>query len=89
MEIGSRIIDAALQIQEFCEKREWKMCFIGGLAVQRWGIVRATEDADLTLLTGFGKEESFIDPLIHSFPARHDGARQFALQKLRLELGLS
>jgi hypothetical protein len=44
------IFAAALDLQGFCDKRGWRCCFIGGLAVQRWGEPRMTRDADLTLL---------------------------------------
>jgi hypothetical protein len=52
------ILEAARDFQTFCETNGWKFCFIGGLAVQRWGEPRQTQDADLTLITGFGQEES-------------------------------
>ncbi len=74
------IFAAALDLQQFCEKRAWRFCFIGGLAVQRWGEPRMTRDADLTLLTGIGGEESFIDPLLEAFPGRRSDAREFALR---------
>ena len=64
------IYRAALALQAFCDERGWKACFIGGLAFQRWGEPRLTEDADLTLLTGFGGEEPFVDALR---PASRDG----------------
>ncbi len=32
--------------------------------MQRWSEPRFTHDADLTLLTGFGAEESFVDKLL-------------------------
>jgi hypothetical protein len=57
----------------------WRFCFIGGIAVQRWGEPRFTADADLTLLTGFGGEESFIDALCAHFRPRRADAPQFAL----------
>ena len=57
------ILAAACELEEFCRSRAWKFCFIGGIAVQRWGEPRFTADADLTLLTGFGDEESYIEPL--------------------------
>jgi hypothetical protein len=41
--------------------RRWEFCLIGGLAVQRWGEMRTTLDVDITLLTGFGREEEFIN----------------------------
>ena len=70
----------ALEVQFECEKRHWKFCFIGGLAVQHWGEPRFTRDVDLTLLTGFGKEEDYIDPLLETFAPRMEGCRDFALQ---------
>lgn len=74
------IMAAAWELQEFCGARGWRFCFIGGIAVQRWGEPRFTADADLTLLTGFGGEESFIDPLLSQFRPRRGDARAFALQ---------
>jgi hypothetical protein len=70
----------ALEVQSECEKHQWRFCFIGGLAVQNWGEPRFTRDVDLTLLTGFGSEEAFIDPLLNAFAPRMEGCRDFALQ---------
>ena len=53
---------------------------IGGIAVQRWGQPRLTRDADVTLFTDFGNEETFVDALLAEFPAREAGAREFALR---------
>ena len=25
------------EVQSFCRDREWRFCFIGGIALQRWG----------------------------------------------------
>lgn len=74
-----RVLAAAEEIQLFCQKNSWSFCFIGGLAVQRWGEPRMTQDADLTLLTGFGNEERFIDPLLSAYSPRRSDAREFAL----------
>lgn len=74
------IFGAALDLQQFCTERVWSFCFIGGIAVQRWGEPRLTEDADLTLLTGFGSEESFVDALLAVFLPRRPDAREFALR---------
>lgn len=46
------LLAAALELQEFCLANQWRFCFIGGLAVQRWGVPRNTGDVDATLLTG-------------------------------------
>jgi hypothetical protein len=43
--------------------------------------VRATQDADLTLLCPFGEEASAIDRLITAFEPRIPDAREFALRQ--------
>jgi hypothetical protein len=73
------IFTAAKEVCDFMKARRWKFCVIGGLAVQRWGEPRLTRDADLTLLTGFGEEETFADVLLERFPGRRPDARAFAL----------
>jgi hypothetical protein len=55
------LFEAAWQVQTFCDSRGWRSCLIGGIAVQRWGEPRVTLDVDVTLLTGFGGEDRFID----------------------------
>jgi len=74
-----KVLDAAQEIEIFCVAQKWKFCFIGGLAIQRWGQPRMTADADLTLLTGFGQEPPYLDTLLASFKARRADARKFAL----------
>ena len=74
------VLMAAEEIQSFCLTQGWRFCFIGGVALQRWGQPRLTQDADLTLLTGFGAEESFADALLVRFAARRADAREFALR---------
>jgi predicted nucleotidyltransferase len=71
----------ALEIQEFFEQRGWRFCIIGGIAVQQWGESRVTDDVDITLMTGFGGEEPFIDELLSWLnPARPD-AKEFAQRR--------
>lgn len=72
---------AAAEVQAFFAERDWRFCIIGGLAVQRWGNPRSTQDVDLTLLTGFGGEELFIDEILGVFRARLGDAREFALKR--------
>ena len=79
--ILNEIMNAAAEVQSFCENQGWKFCFIGGLAVQRWGMPRFTQDVDLTLLTGFGSEGAFIDAILRQFTPRRRDAREFALQR--------
>ena len=72
------LIQAAAGLQAVCEANRWRFCFIGGLAVQRWGEPRETVDVDLTLLTGFGDEAGFISVLMNAFEPRIDDAANFA-----------
>lgn len=69
----------ALELQEFCEKRQWRYCLIGGLAVQHWGEPRFTKDVDMTLLTGFGAEEAYITEWLSRYPSRLPDMLEFAL----------
>lgn len=72
------LIRAASDLQDVCVRHHWRFCFIGGLAVQRWGEPRETVDVDLTLLTGFADEGRFVSVLMDAFDARLDDAAQFA-----------
>lgn len=74
------IFAAALEVQAFCESNDWRFCIIGALAVQRWGEPRLTRDVDLTVLSGFGSEERWIEPLLERFGARRSDVRDFALR---------
>jgi hypothetical protein len=74
------VLAAASELVAFCRQQRWPCCLIGGLAVQRWGEPRFTRDADLTLLTGFGEEQSFTTALLGHFTARRADAADFALR---------
>lgn len=75
------ILQAAVELQVFCLGQSWRFCFIGGVAVQRWGEPRFTHDVDLTLLTGFGNEKSFVERLLAQFAAREPNEREFAIER--------
>ena len=46
--------------------------------MQRWGEPRETVDVDLTVLTGFGGEEPFIERLLQQYAGRVDEPAEFA-----------
>jgi hypothetical protein len=73
-------IRTAAEVQNVLDRQRWKYCFIGGIAVQKWGQPRFTQDVDLTIFTGFGREQAVIDALLEWFPARVRGARAFAIE---------
>lgn len=74
------IFEAAIEVERACRAASFQFCFIGGLAVQRWGQPRMTADVDVTVVTGFGSEEPFVDILLSHFQPRIPDARQFALE---------
>jgi hypothetical protein len=74
------IFRAAADVQRFCDTQGWRFCFIGALAVIRWGEPRLTQDVDLTILTGFDGEDRYVDALLQRFKGRREDARAFALQ---------
>lgn len=87
------LFEAALRIQSFLEEHSLPFCFIGGLAVQRWGEPRVTQDVDLTILTEFKEEESIVRLLLEQFTSRIDDPGEFALANrvllLRAENGVA
>ncbi|MBN2579077.1 MAG: nucleotidyl transferase AbiEii/AbiGii toxin family protein [Pirellulales bacterium] len=76
----NELFQVAAELQNVCRGQQWRFCFIGGVALQRWGEPRVTQDVDLSLLTGFGTEGSYIDILLQKFPPRIAEAAQFAQQ---------
>ena len=74
------VLAAALQLQNYFLTQQWRFCFVGGLAVQKWSEPRVTDAADVTLFTGFGGEEPYIDALLGWLEPRRVDAREFALR---------
>jgi hypothetical protein len=74
------LVEAARAIQELCVERGLGFCFIGGLAVLRWGEPRLTRDVDLTVLAPYGSEPEVVDTLVQRFDARLPDARAFAIE---------
>ena len=69
------VLEAARELQVFLESQEADFCFIGGLAIQRWGEPRFTNDTDASLLTRFVDDEKWIDLLLTRFQPRRPEAR--------------
>jgi Nucleotidyl transferase AbiEii toxin, Type IV TA system len=66
-------------VQAFCHQHGWRFCFIGGVALQRWGEPRVTKDVDLTLVVAFGDEERYVEELLQRFSPRIADAKDFAV----------
>jgi len=82
----NQILEAAVEVEHAVRAARFRFCFIGGVAVQRWGQPRMTADIDLTVLTGFGDEAPYVDALLGSFRGRIANAREFSLRHRTLLL---
>ena len=78
---------SAQALEQYLRRQGFHFCFIGGIALQRWGEPRMTRDLDLTLLTGFGNESPYIEALIEQYTPRLDDAAEFAKLNRILLLG--
>ncbi len=74
------LFQVANRLQKLLQGFGWKFCYIGGIALQRWGEPRVTQYIDLTLLTGFGNEKEFIVKLLDHYKPRIENAEEFALR---------
>lgn len=75
-----QLVAAAERCQRTWESQGLEFCFIGGLAVQRWGEPRLTGDVDATVWTQFGNERPIIEHLLSQLQPRIDRADEFAVQ---------
>jgi hypothetical protein len=73
------VYSAALEVHALFREHNWRYCVIGGLAVIRWGRRRATEDADFSLLTGFGDEMTFLSAISSRISPRYEHEIEFAM----------
>lgn len=74
------LLAAAAEIQSFLRRTRERFCFIGGIALQRWGEPRFTRDVDLTLLCPYGSEAQAAGRLLAGFAPRIPDAHTFALE---------
>lgn len=77
----NEVLHAAAELQAVCEREQWRFCFIGGVALLRWGAPRETVDADLTLLAEFGQEQKFARVLLRHFEGRIPNVEAFAAEQ--------
>jgi hypothetical protein len=73
------LIRAAAALQEKIDQLDLPNCVIGGLAVQAWGEVRTTRDADFTVLTRFVDEEAKAKAILNLFTRRGPGTSRMEL----------
>ena len=74
------LFHTAAELETFLIERGWQYYFVGGIALQRWGQSRSTNDIHLTILTEFGSEAAYVDALLQRYHARIPNGREFALR---------
>lgn len=74
------LLEAALEVQAWLAAKGERFCFIGGIALQRWGEPRLTRDVDVTVLCPYGAEAAFADRMLAGFARRLEDAREFAVR---------
>ena len=72
------LIRSAIELDSSWRRAGFRFCFIGGMAVQRWGEPRVTRDLDLTLMAEFGAERPVIKQVLLDFEPRIRDAATFA-----------
>ena len=77
------VFQAAFDLQEFVRARGWPFCIIGGIVVNRWGLERQTQDADMTVLTGFERDDECTAELLAQFEPWFANTTEMA-QRLRI-----
>ncbi len=74
-----QLANAAFRLQGRLKSEGLPFCYIGGLAVQRWGEPRFTDDVDATVFVDFGGERKSIARLLQWLRPRIDDAVEFAM----------
>ena len=82
--ISNSLWDACVDLQTFLERQNYQFCFIGGIAVQRWGEPRVTSDADVTIVVEFGAEKPVLQTILDRYQPRVADPISFAIQSCAL-----
>jgi len=80
--------ETALRLQKALHEQGIEFCFIGGLALQRWGEIRQTVDIDLTAICDLGEEEEMLHKLQSILRPRFDDIR-WLVTVARMYLGVT
>jgi len=74
--------DSAIELESYLQLQlqSFRFCFIGGVAVQRWGEPRVTDDLDLTIFLTYGEEQEVAKRILARYQSRHPNPMAFALE---------
>lgn len=74
------LLALASELDQWLSQQHWRYCFIGGIALQRWGQPRVTIDVDVTILCEFGQERQYATDLLSRYRGRLPDGLEFALK---------
>ena len=77
--IEPKLWRSAVQLQKFLDANGFRFCFIGGIALQRWGETRTTDDLDGTLWADFGNERAIAQTILKTYQSRIDNPESFSV----------
>ncbi|MEQ1903164.1 MAG: nucleotidyltransferase [Pirellulaceae bacterium] len=75
------ILVAAVKADEIFNELGWEFCFIGGVALLRWGQPRQTIDVDAVIWASLGAEKSFAKSAGRFFKHRFEGSEKTAVEQ--------
>jgi hypothetical protein len=75
----NELFKAARDVDALISRLQLPHCIIGGLAVNRWGRPRATQDVDFAVLVDFGREREVGEAILADLRPRISDALQFAV----------
>ena len=78
--IDASLWETAVELRRYLESCNYSFCVIGGIAIQRWGEPRLTQDVDVTLVVQFGSERQIAQEILKRYQSRVSNPIEFALQ---------
>lgn len=75
-DVRNSLLEAATHICRILEEPEF--CVIDGIALQRWGEPRTTNDIDISTFVGFGEEAEAVKALLRHFKPRFKDTVEFS-----------
>jgi hypothetical protein len=70
---------SAVALQRYLDANDFRFCFIGGIALQRWGESRTTDDLDGTIWADFGNEREIAQTILRTYQSRIDNPESFSV----------
>ena len=83
------LFQAGFDLQTFLSSSKLEFCFIGGLAILRWGEIRMTQDVDVTVYIPFGQEDAFSTKILNQYVSRISEPIDFAIKNRVLLINTS